>query len=479
MRRRKSGRPRGAARAGGGRYHRPGADRVRLLDHGAHAVHAYADYGCDVVEDNDANNKLDTTVDVKQADLIVDSIVASPDPIFAGEPVTFTVTLHNSATVTGAIAGHATRHLQGSCDDPGVSQPRHGVGHGGRPGVGHRREHTAEVMISGGIPNVTGDPDAHTIVALADSGCGVNESDEGNNNKSLPISVLDRAPDLVIDNIEVSPAMVPMDGKLTITVSESRTRAGPRVTGNYFAAVYAYGDRSLPRGATPPSRLGRPAGTAAGWLSANDDPDLHISSQNLAGSHTVYAVVDDRCGRELHDDNNKTGPVAFQVGYPDLEITSLSVEPPAAVNQPFTMTAVVANTDIAAAGAFKVQFSVDSIAYPPADVASLPAGVTRIVTKTLTVTDWADHAVTAVADYLNVVTESDEANNTAGSVSFHVPRPDLVIDSITPNPLNPQPGQPITYTVHLRNAARAPARPPACSACSSTRARPVRGPGLG
>ena len=37
-------------------------------------------------------------------------------------------------------------------------------------------------------------------------------------------------------------------------------------------------------------------------------------------------------------------------------------------------------------------------------------------------------------------------------MTFHVPYPDLVIDSITPNPLNPQPGQPVTYTVHLRNA---------------------------
>ncbi len=144
--------------------------------------------------------------------------------------------------------------------------------------------------------------------------------------------------------------------------------------------------------------------------------------------------------------------MSYEVVGPDLTISSLSVEAPPAVNQPFTMTAELANTGSAAAGAFKVQFSVDSIAYPPVDVASLAAGATKTVTKTLTVSNYADHSVTAYADYLNTVTETNETNNTAGPVTFHVPYPDLVIDNITPNPLNPQPGQAVTYTVHLRNA---------------------------
>ncbi len=257
-------------------------------------------------------------------------------------------------------------------------------------------------------------------------------------------------PDLIVESIVVSPSVIPVGGALVhieVTVKNQGTAA---LTSTFWTAVHIDTNPALCN--APLTWGGRQAYSGGLAIGATTTLTFNISSQDAPGrpQRLCGGGRSVRAGR-AGQSNNKTGPVPFQVGYSDLEITSLTVEPPLAVNQPFTMTAVVANTDAAAAGAFKVQFSVDAIAYPPVDVAGLAAGATKTVTKTLTVTDWADHAVTAVADYLNTVTESDETNNAAGPVSFHVPRPDLTVLSITPDPANPAVGQPVTYTVRLQN----------------------------
>ncbi len=69
-----------------------------------------------VVEDNDSNN--DATIQIlvteQQPDLILDTLaIASPAQPYAGEPVTFTVTLHNG----GEVAAPPT--LSGVYLDPG------------------------------------------------------------------------------------------------------------------------------------------------------------------------------------------------------------------------------------------------------------------------------------------------------------------------------------------------------------------------
>ena len=99
------------------------------------------------------------------------------------------------------------------------------------------------------------------------------------------------------------------------------------------------------------------------------------------GAHTIGVYVDWECKIvEFDETNNISGPASYEVVGPDLTISSLSVEAPPAVNQPFTMTKWQHGSAAAPLSAFP------STASLPPWIPSLAAGATKL-TKTLTVSN--------------------------------------------------------------------------------------------
>ena len=142
---------------------------------GYHQIYAYADYQCDLAETNNYNNDATIQIYVNDLlpDLILDSIVMTPTTVYAGEPVSFVVTLHNGGE-EGAAPTWSGVYL-----DPGAPYPA-------CPGAGipDLVDHVPYLAVgASNTYTVTHifDEGPHVAYALADYGCAVNEPQEANN----------------------------------------------------------------------------------------------------------------------------------------------------------------------------------------------------------------------------------------------------------------------------------------------------------
>ncbi len=153
-----------------------------------------------------------------------------------------------------------------------------------------------------------------------------------------------------------------------------------------------------------------------------------------AGTHTITAAVD--FGNEIdeEDEANNTLSETLWVqstGGPDLVIAE--VGPTTVVpNQPFQVNVVVRNDGNATAGATTTDYSIDSGLFDlQLPTPSLAPGDTARLSGTISGLSEGLHDVVAVADYDDVVNESNEFNNGA-PFTIQAEGPNLVIDSITP-----------------------------------------------
>ncbi len=277
-------------------------------------------------------------------------------------------------------------------------------------------------------------------------------------------------PDLVIHSLIV-PTTVPFtDTEMTVKVRIKNQGTGA-VPAGVYPEVALYRDRMpTPGGCGLIGEITRvlqfSSGLAPGAISEERTATLSVPA---VGPHTIGAYVDWECKiTELDETNNISGPASYEVVGPDLKINALSVAVPPAVNQPFTMTAEVANLGSAAAGSFKVQFSVDSIAYPPVDVASLAAGAATTVTKSLNVTNWADLFGDCVCGLFDIGRwRSTRSTIRPGRSPSTCPGPTWR-SRASSNPNLGWVSRSPTPFAACATAAPAPARRPGCQACSST-----------
>ena len=183
----------------------------------------------------------------------------------------------------------------------------------------------------------------------------------------------------------------------------------------------------------------------------------------VTGDQTVTAFADnENLIAESNEDDNKRDKT-FVVGKPNLVIDSVSVSPATPIpGSAVTFGAVVRNAGDRATPAGAVlglafQIGGQTVASVGAShTASLLPGETA----TLSSSDaggqgWTavagDQTVTAIADNGNLIAESNEDDNTRAK-SFVVGQPNLVIDSLSVSPSNPQPGESVTFSAVVRNA---------------------------
>ena len=360
---------------------------------------------------------------VQKPDLIIQDITWRPLNPSPGETVTFTVTIKNQGD-DSAVASRVGYYVDGSQKGSG----------------------TVSSIPAGGITTRTFtwrvERLTYTVKAVADYNDDVLESDETNNEKEITFSGTPvPEPDLIIQDISWSPLNPSPGETVTLTVTIKNQGGGSAVASqvNYYVDGSQEGSdnvSSIPAG-----------GTTTGTFIWNAE----------SGNHTIKAVADYNDDvPESDETNNEKETTSSKIYLADLIIQSITWSPPnPSSGETVTFTFAVKNQGNGGAGPSTVYYYIGDYGKGPVPVSSISAGGTASGNFTWS-TAHGNPTIAAVADYFNAVSESDESNNikqvTVPKISAsETSLADLIIQDITWSPLNPSPGETVTFTVTVKN----------------------------
>jgi len=378
---------------------------------GSHAIKAVADSNDTFPESDEDNNEKTVTFSTLAPDLVIQDITWSPENSQKGDSITFSVTIKNQGSAR-AGSSRVTFYIDGS--SRGYQEVQ-------RINAGATATKTF---------NWIARVDSHAIKAVADPNDTVTESDEDNNEKTVTFSAL--PPDLIIEAISWSPAGPSIGDTVTFTVTIKNRGSGKS---DYSRVAYYIDDTYLTSASANPIDAG-----------GTDNKTFTWTAQ--AGSHAIKAVADPNDTVTESNETNNVKTYAFSALTPDLIIESITGSPAGpSIGDTITFSVTIKNQGSASADFSRVYFYIDGSSRGYQEVQEIDADAT--VTKTFTWTAQAgSHAIKAVADPNDTVTESDEDNNEK-TVTF--PAPDLIIEAISWSPENPQKGDNVTFSVTLKN----------------------------
>lgn len=141
---------------------------------------------------------------------------------------------------------------------------------------------------------------------------------------------------------------------------------------------------------------------------------------------------------------------------PDLTLSNVSWTPTSPVEtDAITLRATVNNTGTAGSAATDVNFYLGTTKVGTAAVGALAAGASATVTAAIGARDAGSYPLSAKVDEANTIIEQNDANNTASSASPLVVTPvassDLIASAVTWTPGNPAAGNPVTFSVAIKN----------------------------
>lgn len=387
----------------------PGGSASWSATEGSHTVKAWVDDVNRISESNEDNNQYSKAITVSgqgggnpggTPDLIVTDITSSPASPLTGNATTFSAVVKNQgtgATPAGTVIGVSffIDGTQVSWSDNNSSSLAAGASvtltaNGGPSG-------------SASWAATTG---THTVQAYVDDVNRITESDENNNKYSKNLVVTTSPmPDLVVTGLTITPSSPTAGDTLsfTATVKNQGNAAGaPGVLaiGVDGTTVYtsANNTTSLSAGGTT---------TYTGTISGLQ-----------AGSRTITATVDYAGTTTEGNETNNTYSTSLTVNPKpgiDFVVNQVSWSPSyVTAGNAVTFNAVVKNQGTTAGAVGTVAFLVDGVQVASANNStSIAAGGTLTVTATSAWTATSGtHVITAVADSLNAVGETDETNNT-------------------------------------------------------------------
>ncbi|MQY81038.1 MAG: hypothetical protein GH158_02190, partial [Dehalococcoidia bacterium] len=326
-------------------------------------------------------------------DLTVQMITSSPETPTFGDDVTFTATISNQGTAASGQC-YVAYYIDDEYIDDEYVPPID---------AGSSTEFTFIWAAEAGI---------HDITVVVDYKEQVNESDEGNNEKTYTLSTL--GADLIIDSITWSPSD-PNVGSTVIFNVTIRNR-GAVVANSNRVDFYIDG---ISRGYKDVERID-PGGTLTktfSWFAK-------------AGEHDIKAIVDKNNSVPETDEDNNEMTVLFSALLPDLIIDDISwspTEPSLSDNVSFTVT--VTNQGSGVSGNSTINFYVDDTYLDTERTSKLEAGASENVTFSWIVVV-GTHDIKATVTPHAVVTESDETNNEK-IVTFSPSLADLIVQNIT------------------------------------------------
>ena len=428
--------------------------------------------------DSDLSNNTTTattTVEVLEVDLEVGK-TEDPDPVVAGDQLTYTVSVTNKASTT-ATGVEVAESLPGevSLDTTVPSQGSYNTTTGqwnvGVLGPGQSAQLTLGVTVVSTTPD--GTVLSNTVSASSDQG----DADPSNNTTTITTTVQVLQVDLEVEKAEdVDPVLV--GGQLTYTVSVTN-KASTTATGVEVAESLpsqASFDTAVPSQGSYDSAVGVwQVGVLAPGQSAQLTLGVTIISTTPDGTvlaNTVSASSDQ--GDSDLSNNTTTATTTVEVLEVDLEVGKSEDLDPVAAGDQLTYTVTVANkasstaTGVEVTEALPPQVSLDTVipsqgsyntttgrwsvgALGPGQTAQLTLGVT-VVSTTPDGTVLAN-TVSASSDQV----DSDLSNNsTTATTTVAVPEVDLQV--VKTEDLDPVvAGDQLTYTVTVTNMASAPA----------------------
>jgi len=379
---------------------------------GSHTVKAVADSNGKVTESDETNNERTVTFSTLAPDLIIEGITWSPAGPSIGDEVTFTVSVKNQG------AGRA-----------GPSRVRFYID-GAFIGYQDIQEIEAGATATTTF-TWTARSDTHTVKAVADCNNEVAEDDETNNTGTITFSDLSLS-DLIIQDITWSPEAPSIGDEVTFTISvknQGDGRADHSYTAYYIDGTYL-------------------ASAYVSPLAANATANITFTWAAQVGSHTIKAVADASKRVAESDEANNGKEVTVTPLAPDLIIKAITGSPSEpVVGDEVIFTVTIKNQGNDSASPSLVRFYIDDSPWGYLNVPELAAGSTAA--KTFSWVAQADlHAIKAVIDPDNEVTESDETNN---EKTIIFPIPDLTIEAIIPSSFEPVMGETVTLTVVIKN----------------------------
>ncbi len=411
--------------ATGGSYNATFSPAIPAVVPGTYYLIAVANGSNSLYESSQANNSVSGVIDLSGADLAVTSIDVSASTVSDGQQISLSTTVSNQGTGV-AVNGF---YVSFQVDGYNIGDQLIGAGLGAGTSVTVTQNWTA----TSGI---------HTLTVIVDTSNQVQELDETNNTMSQGLPAV-AAPDLTVTNIASSNETTLVTGQ-QITLFAHVVNNGSATMRDFYVRFEADGNY-----------LGR--GQVPGGLGAGVAADISVNWVVQADVSGVMAIADEFGQVPESDENNNSYSRTLPptVG-PDLSVTDINFTPGTDLidGQQVTLTATVQNLGASDTRSdVVVRFDIDGSYLGYQTIArGLKAGESVDINQILFASPGA-HSVTVTADKLNVVTETDETNNSMIVSLPTVTSPDLIISEITLSPSDViRDGESVTATARVINA---------------------------
>ena len=401
---------------------------------GTKKIKVTADGGGKVAETNEGNNSKEISVTfTKQGpDLVVNRVWVYPTPPFVNESATLYAEVQNVGSDPVSAPVKVTFYVSGSS-------------------VGSA---TISYLASGAkrtvfVRTTQGSDGSKAVKATADVGNAVTELDEGNNSRSVQITWRKKVPDLTVTDLTISPTK-PVAGaavRITATVKNIGVVSAGGLTNPPIVRFLIDGKQV---------GTGQPISFGLGVGKSNTE--YVTVTVATPGSHKVKAVVDPdgKITEEKTTNNSLEKTFSWTGKLPDLHAYALTVNPGSPiVGSPTNFMVSVRNvgTDTAT-GPITVEFHVDGARVGTRTLNTLMMGRVAYVSHTYSVTSGAGpHKVKAVVNPSHNPAELSYTNNQIEkSVTWgNVPKPDLVVASLTATPASPMVGNRVKISATIKN----------------------------
>ena len=370
---------------------------------GSHNIKAVADPNMRIEERNETNNEKTVIFSTFAPDLIIESITGLPASPSTGDKVTFTVSVKNQGSEP---AGYSRVYFYIDGSSRGYQEVN-------EISAGATATRTFTWVAQAGL---------HTIRAVADNDQQITESDEENNEKLTTFPI----PDLIIESITWLPQNAAIGDEVTLTVSVKNQ--GSDRAGSSHIDLYVDGSPV--------------AHQEVEELAADTTTTKTFVWTAQAYLHDIKAVVDANNEVDEGDETNNERPATFSIIAPDLTIEAITWSPESpSSGDDVTFTVTIKNQGSEQADRFRIACYADGTYLTSIYVSPIEPDATD---KKFFI--WAaqagSHAIKAIADYNEKVSESDETNNER-TVTVSAPLP----PSATPEASSPGANPPAAPSV--------------------------------
>ncbi len=242
------------------------------------------------------------------------------------------------------------------------------------------------------------------------------------------------SPDLIVEQISLSPAEPELGDTVTITIQvKNQGQAGAA-----SSQVTCYVDAAI-IGTNSIDALGPGLMTTTSFQWTAE-----------LGTHTIRALSDSAGLVSESDENNNELTYQLTTLAPDLVIESISWSPSApSVGEPVTFTVRISNIGNALAQTTTLDFYIDSSSRGVHDIPRIEPG--ESITDTYSwVSQTGQHSIKAFVDNSRRIAESDETNNQK-TVTFSTEAPDLQLTEIEADPATPSEFDIVTFRILISN----------------------------